>query len=145
MPTNASIAQRLELLTSNQKIRVRFSLLALIRTIMTYFPNLLIQYQWVLKNRSCANFTAFLIQKNEHVLPNHPQNSRGEWIPFTFRGHKTYLYQEEYDLIKDVLPYVVEMTIEGQWSGFSQQFDVLARLNDRPLPINCDLNNTETF
>lgn len=106
---------------------------------MTYFPNLLIQRGWNIKNRNCINYEAHLFDFNEFSLPAHPTFNRGEWVPFTFRGHETYLYEAEYELVKDILDFVEELNIESDKvvGGLSPMFAVFAVLNDRPKPDRC--------
>ena len=52
---------------------------------------------------------------------------RGEAVFFKYKGYDTFLFQEEYDLISEVLPLIREITIQTT-NGLSPLFKVLAVL-----------------
>ena len=52
---------------------------------------------------------------------------RGEPVLFKYKGYDTFLFQEEYDLISEVLPLIREITIQTT-NGLSPLFKVLAVL-----------------
>lgn len=66
------------------------------------------------------------------------QNESGEWVQdilpvrgqevfFEYKGYSTFLFQAEYDLISDILPFIQEITINTT-DGLSPLFQVLAVL-----------------
>lgn len=50
---------------------------------------------------------------------------RGEAVFFEYKGYSTFLFQEEYDLISEILPFIREITINTT-DGLSPLFQILA-------------------
>lgn len=63
-----------------------------------------------------------------------PVYERGEPIYFKYKGYATFLFQEEYDLIKEVLLKIQEITIHTT-NGLSPLFTVLAVLKEDEISV----------